>query len=217
MSTDNAEQFVLLEIPKKERLHQLPPHELNPHSANETANEISTDSAEQLDLLKIPKKERIQVHPLPPHELNPPSANEMSTDNAELERLNLLENPEKERLHLLPPSRREIYVISAKIALVLIFAIFYLTFCFIVHYRNVPIGRSGVLSMSLPFLHCENYHHDSWVTLSSLTACRSLPVDIVSVITTAAILVVYVALWPMMGVIDEIRVGLIIYLPSPPP
>ena len=45
MSTDNAEQFVLLEIPKKERLHQLPPHELNPHSANETANEISTDSS----------------------------------------------------------------------------------------------------------------------------------------------------------------------------
>ena len=35
-----------------------------------------------------------------------------------------------------------------------------------------------------------------------------------SVITTVAILIVYVALWPMKGVIDEIRVGLIIDLLS---
>ena len=51
-------------------------------------------------------------------------------------------------------------------------------------------------------------------TSLSLTARRSLPVNIVAVITTVAILFVYVALWPMMGVIDEIRVGLIIYLLS---
>jgi hypothetical protein len=35
-----------------------------------------------------------------------------------------------------------------------------------------------------------------------------------SVITTVAILVVNVALWPMKGLIDEIRVGLIIYVLS---
>jgi hypothetical protein len=89
----------------------------------------------------------------PPHKLNPPSTNETSTDNAE-EQLVLLEKPEKEleRLHQLPPLRREIYriLVLAKFALVLTFAIFYLTFCFIVHYRHVPIGQNGVL-----FLYCE--------------------------------------------------------------
>jgi hypothetical protein len=85
----------------------------------------------------------------PPHELNLPSANEISTDNAE--QLVLLENPEKERLHQLPASAP---LLSAKHALALIFAISYLTFCYIIHYRNIRIGRSGVLS--LPFIyHCE--------------------------------------------------------------
>jgi hypothetical protein len=144
----------------------------------------------------------------PPHELDPPSANEISTDNAE--QLGLLEKSEKERLHQLPPPRCEIYLISAKFALVLILAISYLTFCFIAHYRIVPIGRNGVLS--LPFLHSEQ--HLSKTTSSSLTARRSLPVNTMSVITTVAILIVYVALWPMKGVIDEIRVGMIIYLLS---
>jgi hypothetical protein len=88
----------------------------------------------------------------PPHEPIPPSANEMSTDNQE--QLVLLEKPEKERFHQLPPSRHEIYLISAKLALVLIFAIPYLTFCFIVLHRNVPIGGS----VGLPFVHCEQYH-----------------------------------------------------------
>jgi hypothetical protein len=87
----------------------------------------------------------------PTHELNPPSANEISTDNPE--QFVLLEKPEKERLHQLPPPRHEIYLISAKITLFLIFAISYLTFCVIVHYRHIPIGRSGVLV--LPFLHGE--------------------------------------------------------------
>ena len=90
----------------------------------------------------------------PPHELNSPSANEISTDNAE--QSVLLEKPEKEQLHQLPPRRLEIYFIWAKIALVFIFAISYLTFCFVVHYRNIPIGLSG--GLSLPFLHCEQYH-----------------------------------------------------------
>jgi hypothetical protein len=90
------------------------------------------------------------VRPLP-QELNPPSTNEISTDNAE--QLVLLEKSEKELLHQVPPPRREIYLISAKLALVLIFAISYLTFCFIVHYHNVPVGQSGVSGH--PFLHCE--------------------------------------------------------------
>ena len=88
----------------------------------------------------------------PPHELNPPSPNEISTDNPE--QLVLVEK--KEQLHQLPASSREIYVISAKLALVLIFATSYLTLCFIVHYRNVPIGRSG--NLGFPFPHCEKYH-----------------------------------------------------------
>ena len=90
----------------------------------------------------------------PPHELNPPSADEISTVYAE--QSTLLENPEKEPLHQIPPPRREIYFISAKIALVLIVTIFYHTFCVIVHYRSIPIGRSGNLGLS--FLHCKQYH-----------------------------------------------------------
>ena len=135
--------------------------------------------------------------------LNPPSANDISTDNAK--QSVLLENPEREQLHRIP--RREIYFISAKISLVFVFTISYHTFCFIVHYRSIPIGQSGFLGLS--FLHCEQYH--SRAASSSLTARRSLPVNIVAVITTVAILIVYVALWPMIGVIDEIRVCLIIY------
>lgn len=87
----------------------------------------------------------------PPHELNPPSADEVSTDNAE--QLGFLEKPEKERLYQLPAPRHELYLISAKLGLFLIFAISYLTFCFIVHYRNVPLSRSIVIG--LPFPHCE--------------------------------------------------------------
>lgn len=33
-----------------------------------------------------------------------------------------------------------------------------------------------------------------------------------SAITTVSILIVYIALWPVNGVIDEIRVSLIIYV-----
>jgi len=88
----------------------------------------------------------------PPHGLDPPSANEISsTDNAG--QLGLLEKPEKERLHQLPPPRREICLISAKLVLVPILAISYLTFCVVVHHYHVPIGRSRVLG--LPFHHCK--------------------------------------------------------------
>ena len=94
------------------------------------------------------------IRPLP-HKLTPATANETSTDNAE--KVVLLEKPAKERFHLLPQPRRDIYLISAKLALVLISAISYLTFCFIVRHHNIPIGRSGV-QLGLPFLHCEKYH-----------------------------------------------------------
>jgi hypothetical protein len=86
----------------------------------------------------------------PPHELNPPSANEISTDNAE--KFVLLEKPEKERRHQLPPPRREICLIFAKLGLFFFVAISYLSCCFIVHHHPVPIGQK---ILGLPFLHCE--------------------------------------------------------------
>ena len=151
----------------------------------------------------------------PPHELNPTSANEISTDTAKE-----LSLPEEQLQHQLTPSpqpqarpSREIYLISAKIALVLLLGISYFTFCFIVHYHHISIGPRGVLGLpKLPFLQCEQYHSEA--TSSFLTAWRFLPVNILSVITTGAILIIHVALWPMKGVIDEIRVGLVIYLLS---
>ena len=146
ISTDNAEQLDLLQKPENERLHQLPPHELNPDSANE----ISTNNVEQLNLLENLEKERL--HQLPSHKLNPPSADEISTDNTEQ---SVLLDSEKEQLHQIPPPRREIYFISAKIALVLVFIIIYHTFCFIVHYRSIPIGNLG---LSFLQVHCEQYH-----------------------------------------------------------
>ena len=90
----------------------------------------------------------------PRHKLDPPSANEISADNLNAEQFILLEKPNKEQLHQLLPPRRRIYRILAKIALVLILAISYLTFCFIDHYRTILIGRSGVLGP--PFGHCEH-------------------------------------------------------------
>jgi hypothetical protein len=78
------------------------------------------------------------------------------TDNAE--QLVLLEKPEKEWLHQLRPHRREIYLISAKLALALIFSISYLKFCFTVQHHHIPIGRSETVGLGLPFLHCKQYH-----------------------------------------------------------
>jgi hypothetical protein len=91
----------------------------------------------------------------PPHELTPASANEISTNNAE--QVVLLEKPEKERVYRLPSPRREIYLISAKLALILISAISYLTFCFIVQYYHIQISRNGV-RLGPQFLHCKQYH-----------------------------------------------------------
>jgi len=87
-----------------------------------------------------------------PHDLNSPSVNEPPTDNTE--QLVLVENPEKQRLPQLPAPRRELYLTAAKLVLVLIFAISYLTFCFVVRYRHFPIGRS----VGVKFLQCEKYH-----------------------------------------------------------
>ena len=86
--------------------------------------------------------------------LNPPSANGISTNKAELSVL--LEKPENDNRYQLPRPRYAVFHTSTKIAFLLI-AIFYHTFCFIVHYRNVPIGGSGVLD--LPFFDCEQFFH----------------------------------------------------------
>ena len=92
-----------------------------------------------------------------PHELNPTSANKISTDNAELS--DLLPS-EKERLQQFPPppSRLKIHLTSAKPALPILAIIYYLTFCFIVHYHNfhVPFGGNG--DLKLPFYRSEQYH-----------------------------------------------------------
>ena len=82
-------------------------------------------------------------------ELNP--QNGISTNKAE--QSVLLEKPQNENLYQLPRPRYAVFYTSTKIAFLLIFAIFYHTFCFIVHYRNVPIGGSGVLYLA--FFHCE--------------------------------------------------------------
>ena len=141
ISTEIAEQLDLLQKPENELLHQLDqlPHEL--------------DNVEQLNLFENLENERL--HQLTPHELNPRSTDEISTENAE--QSVLLEKPDsaKEQLHQIPPPRREIYFLSAKIALVLVFTIFYHTFCFIAHYRSIPIGNLG---LSFLQVHCEQYH-----------------------------------------------------------
>lgn len=111
-------------------------------------------------------------------------------------------DPRKNGLIDYPQTCGEIYLISAKLALFLIFAISYLTCCFVVHHHHVPIGWSGV-QLGLPFLHREQYH--SQATSLSLTAWCSLPVSTIYVITTVAILIVYVALWPMNSVVNVIR------------
>ena len=138
-------------------LLRTPSHELNSPSLNE----ISTDNAKQSVLLEKPKSERL-------HQL-PPSTDEISTDNAE--QSVYLDKPENEQLHQLRSPRREIYFISAKIALVLIFTISYHTFCFIVHYRSIPIGRSGNLGPS--FLHCEQYHSQGHPVVADCPALSS--------------------------------------------
>ncbi|KDR66545.1 hypothetical protein GALMADRAFT_259061 [Galerina marginata CBS 339.88] len=123
------------------------------------------------------------AQPLPRRDPNAFSAERISADNAEESiRETLLGTSEKEQLPRLPLPHSGLNLKSTlKIVLVLFLAISYLTFCGIVHYHNVPIGGSGVLG--LPFIH--------FTTEAG--------------ITTIAISVVTVALWPIHGVIDEIR------------
>ena len=79
--------------------------------------------------------------------LNPHSANEISTDNAE--QSVLLEKPENEQLHQIRSPRREIYFISAKIALVLIFIISCHSSCFIVPLQLVEAESWVPLSFTV--------------------------------------------------------------------
>ena len=65
-----------------------------------------------------------------------------------------LEKPEDKKLYQLPRPRRATILSLTRIALFLIIAIFYHTFCLIVYFRgDVQIGGSQLLG--LHFLHCE--------------------------------------------------------------
>ena len=96
------------------------------------------------------------VRPLPLHDSKLSSEGIYTDDTKELNQQPLLDTSKKEQLsRLLPPHSRLNLKSALRIALVLIFAVSYLTFCWIVHYHTVPIGGSGVLG--LPFVHCEQY------------------------------------------------------------
>jgi hypothetical protein len=139
------------------------------------------------------------AQPLPPHDA------EESTQT-------LLDTPEKEKqLPQLPLPHSGFNLKSAlEIALVLILATSYLTFCVIAHYRNIPIGSNGVVN--LYFFHCEQY------LCCANNAADLIPgvfsVSIASGITTIAILIIYVALWPIKALVDEIRVRLTVHFLS---
>jgi len=144
--------------------------------------------------------------PLPPHDPNQ-SSEPISTDDAkESTQQPLLDKSKKEKVSQLLPLRSGLNLKSVlKIVLALVFSLSYLTFCWIVYYRTVPISGGGVLSLS--FVHCEQYQ--CYVNnIVTLTPWHFLPVTTESGITTVAILITYVALWPIKGVIDEIRVCL---------
>ena len=87
----------------------------------------------------------------------------METSQTEEVELVLLNKPEKEQVHKLPTPRREIYFVSAKVALVLIIAITYHAFCFYIalnhdQHHIVPIGKSGALVTPFLQVHCKLYH-----------------------------------------------------------
>ncbi|KDR71965.1 hypothetical protein GALMADRAFT_143320 [Galerina marginata CBS 339.88] len=106
---------------------------------------------------------------------DPPSTKQFSTDKQPL-----LDTPEMER-QLPPPHSGLNWKLASKLGFALIPAVSYVGFCFIVHHRTVLIGGSGLLG--LPLVHFSTE----------------------SGITTVAILIVYVALWPVNSVLDEIR------------
>ena len=134
---------------------------------------------------------------------NPPSPNDIFTDNAEQPLLLKLENPRSNGFINTSTSPWNLFYIIQNCSC----SHFHHFLSLILLHRSTPIGRSGILGP--PFLHCEQYH--SYPTSSSLTARRYPPVKIVAVITTVAILTAYFALGLWRGVIDEIRVRLIIY------
>ncbi|KDR79181.1 hypothetical protein GALMADRAFT_243078 [Galerina marginata CBS 339.88] len=100
-------------------------------------------------------------------------------------RENLLDRCDKEQqvlVNILPPPRSRFDWISAsKIVLVLVLAISYLSFCCIAHYHAIPVGGSGFLGPR--FVH--------FTTGAG--------------ITTITISIIYIALWPIYGLIAEIR------------
>ena len=153
-----------------------------------------------------------RAQPLLPHDTDASSSEQISTDKAEqLTQQKSLDTSGTEQLAQLLLPRSGFNLKSAlKIVLVVVLATAYLTFCFIVRHRAIPIGRKGFTVQNLPFLHCEQYCY--FANTLTLTTSRSLPVTTEAGITTIAILIISVALWPINGLVDEIRVRLIVHI-----
>ncbi|KDR70927.1 hypothetical protein GALMADRAFT_254532 [Galerina marginata CBS 339.88] len=120
------------------------------------------------------------------HDANQPAAIRISVDSAEDSTWeNLLDTRDKEQQVLVnispPPSSRFDWTSASKIVLVLVLAISYLSFCCIAHYHAIPVGGSGFLGPR--FVH--------FTTGAG--------------ITTITISIIYIALWPIHGLIAEIR------------
>lgn len=153
------------------------------------------------------------AQPLLTHDSDASPSEQISTDQAEeLTRQKSLDTSGKEQLAQLLPPRSGLNLKSAsKIALFMVIATSYLTFCFIVHRSRIPIGGTGFRVPGLP-VHCEQYCYSANLPIPNLTTWRSLPVTTESGITTIAILIISVALWPIKGMVDEIKVCLIVHI-----
>lgn len=152
------------------------------------------------------------AQPLLPDDSDASLSEQISTDKAEnLAQQKLLGTSGKEQLaHLIPPRSGLNLKSVLKIALVVVLATSYLTFCFIVRHGTIPIGENGFTVRGLPFLHCEQYCY--LVNTLTLTTSRTLPVTTEAGITTTTILIISVALWPINALVDEIRVHLIVHI-----
>ena len=104
-----------------------------------------------------------QPQALPPHNANR-SLERISTDYLDAEEstrqtlLNITPENDSEKLPHLPLTHWHSalnWKSTLKIALVLILATSYLTFCVIAYYRAIPIGGKGVVSVF--FFNCERY------------------------------------------------------------
>ena len=153
------------------------------------------------------------VPPAPlPHDSDVSSSEQISINKAEnLIKRKSLDTSGKEQLTQLLLPRRGLDLKSIlKIALVVVLATSYLTFCFIVHHVTIPIEGNGLTVLGPSFIHCEQYCHSA--NAFTLTTSHALPVSTESGITTISILIISVALWPIRGLVDEIRVRLTLHI-----